>query len=140
MLWVVGTTNVGSAYNVGEMESALADRFMIARKDTDKKMVESVVTGICKKRKLGVRIAKKLIKFFDNLTRMYSEQNMITNDINLRHICEIATFAKDKGSVQNEIRNFIPKWVGRDLTDPNGQLIQSEVDVINQLIDTIFGV
>ena len=135
MLWVVGTTNVGSDYNVDEFETALQDRFRFVRLDTDKGNIKQALTKVCKARKFKVGVANKLVRLYQDLMKLKTNA-MISNEVNLRHLVEIVLFAVDESDIVDEIKRTMNLWVGRHIND--GKLLEDQVENVQMVIDEIF--
>lgn len=113
-LWVVATTNIGADYDVEEIESALADRFMIIHKGANRSVLKTILEGEVKNRKFKVSSVAKLMEFYDKLVS-YKKTENISKIINTRHLTEIIEFAIDEADIPNVVNDQILKWVDRDM-------------------------
>lgn len=112
-LWIVATTNIGADYDVEEMESALADRFMIIHKPANRDVIKSIISKEVKNRKFKVDVVKNLMEFYDKMVS-YKSSEEISKLINTRHLAEVVEFAIDESDVPNIVTDQILKWVDRD--------------------------
>lgn len=113
-LWVVATTNIGAEYDVDEIESALADRFMIIHKGAERSVLKTILEGEIKNRKFKVSSVAKLMEFYDKMVS-YKKTENISKIINTRHLTEIIEFAIDEADIPNVVNDQILKWVDRDM-------------------------
>lgn len=133
-LWVVATTNIGAEYNIDEIESAFADRFMIVHLGADREIVKTIVTKKIKERKFKVDAVAKIMEFFDKMTKHKTTENL-SKIINTRHLSEIIEFALDKDDIPNVAIDQILKWVDRD-TD--GLPDETQIKLIEKTINSIW--
>lgn len=133
-LWVVSTTNFGAEYDIDEIESALADRFMIIHKGADRNEVKTVIEGEVAKRKFKSDCSKKLMEFFDKMVA-YKKTETISKLINTRHLTEIIEFAIDEADIPNVVNDQILKWVDRDT---EGSPDATQTKLITETISSIW--
>jgi hypothetical protein len=133
-LWIVATTNIGAEYDVDEIESALADRFMIIHKGAERSVLKTVLDGEIKKRKLKVTTDAKLMEFYDKMVNFKKTEN-ISKIINTRHLTEIIEFAIDEIDIPNVVKDQILKWVDRDI---EGKPDETQLKLIEKTIESIW--
>lgn len=133
-LWIVATTNIGADYDVEEMESALADRFMIIHKPANRDVIKNIIIKEVKNRKFKVDVVKKLMEFYDKMVD-YKTSEEISKLINTRHLAEVVEFAIDESDVPNVVSDQILKWVDRDV---DGKPNSTQFTLIEKTIQNIW--
>jgi len=133
-LWVVATTNIGAEYDVDEIESALADRFMIIHKPANRDVIKNIIIKEVKNRKFKVDVVKKLMEFYDKMVD-YKTSEEISKLINTRHLAEVVEFAIDESDVPNVVSDQILKWVDRDV---DGKPNSTQFTLIEKTIQNIW--
>ena len=133
-LWVVATTNIGAEYDVDEIESALADRFMIIHKGAERSVLKTILEGEIKNRKFKVSSVAKLMEFYDKMVS-YKKTENISKIINTRHLTEIIEFAIDEADIPNVVNDQILKWVDRDM---EGTPVHVQIKLITETISKVW--
>lgn len=132
-LWCIGTTNVGAGYQVDDIDSALADRFRLATKETDSAELHTILSTYLKDG-ISSGMVDKLTSFYTKMTDMVASGEL-EKEVNTRHLCECLELAKDDDDVLSYVADLIPTWVAND-TD--GKPNRAERDIVKKLIQKTF--
>ena len=109
----IGTTNVGDEYAVDDLDPALAERFIILRKDTDKGTLTRILTKKIEEKHFSSKLLGKLTEFWaicENLKR----QDLLAHAPTVRTLSRAIDLANDEASVKEMVAMQALLWVGRD--------------------------
>ena len=134
-LWIVATTNVGSEYEVEDMESALKDRFVIHQLESNIDDVAEIVALEVKNRGFKISLVDKLISFYQKVND-FVIQSLLGGKVNTRHLVEIVKFCNDETDIVNEIVRRKMAWVSVDF---NGVIEQSHEEHLSKIVQSVFG-
>lgn len=134
-LCVVATTNVGSEYAVDEIDPALAERFVILRKDTTPAELKRILTEVAKRNKLPTSVVTKCVTFFSKMTEARS-RGLVKHAPTTRTLARALELARDEDDVKRGIKTQILLWVARNT---EGQPVPEQVTDTEKLIDRCFG-
>jgi len=112
-LWFICSTNIGSEYNVEELEPALKDRFIpyhLNMEDNDK---YSLIKKIVIEKGFATE-AENVINFFKKMQKLY-KISIIPSEINIRHISDIVLMAENEDDLKYRLYDKILVWVNNDL-------------------------
>jgi MoxR-like ATPase len=133
-LAVFATTNVGSEYAVDALDPALAERFMLIRKDTTPEDVERVGKEALGEKGFDPAIAEKLKAFHSKMLQMV-QQGMAVHSPTLRTLCNAIDLAETEQEIGLWLRQTVLQWVGRDLS---GHPVPEQVDAVTRLVEKEF--
>ena len=133
-LCVVATTNVGSEYAVDEFDPALAERFVVLRKDTSEAKLKSILTDLAAKRKMPKTIPTKLITFYKKMVETQS-RGLVNRTPTVRTLVRALELAKDSDDVKRAIKTQMLLWVARD---SEGRPVAEQVEDVTKLIERCF--
>ncbi len=133
--WMIATTNIGAAYNVEEMDEALADRvrtvMMFSEED---KMKEILKKDLCK-RKYPASIADKLLRFFKTYEKR-REDGAFKKICNLRQLSEAVEFSIDADDIKATLWEGRFAWVEMDI---DGVPRAEQEKEVSKILEKIFG-
>jgi hypothetical protein len=133
-LAVVATTNVGGEYAVDLLDPALAERFVIIRKDTEIGKLTEVLSNMAKDRGYTPVVVKRLVEFFTKMTA--AKSNAIVSDIpTLRTLSRAIELSSCEADVIRGVRSQILLWVARDV---DGHPVKEQIDSVSTVLDKIF--
>lgn len=133
-LAVVATTNVGGEYAVDLLDPALAERFVIIRKDTEIGKLTEVLTGMAKERGYDLKVVKRLVDFFTKMTT--AKANGIVADVpTLRTLSRAIELSSCEAEVVRGVRSQVLLWVARDA---DGHPVKEQIDSVSTVLDKIF--
>lgn len=124
-LWVLGTTNIGADYDVGDIESALEDRFEIIDQNNDPEKIRRILSGI-EAEKGYTGVADKLFSFYEMMVAL-RDSDVLGKLINLRHLAQSLTDCEKEDSLYDRLMDRMPKWVERDMS---GQLVKEQEEAV----------
>lgn len=133
-LAVVATTNVGGEYAVDLLDPALAERFVIIRKDTEIGKLTEVLSGMAKERGYSNIVVKRLVDFFTKMTN--AKTNGIVADVpTLRTLSRAIELSSCEAEVVRGVRSQVLLWVARDA---DGHPVKEQIDSVTTVLDKIF--
>jgi MoxR-like ATPase len=135
-LCIIATTNVGAEYAVDDIDPALAERFVVIRKDTTEAVLKKALQGLAKTRKLSSNVVTQAMEFFKNMTAAH-KQGLVHRKPTTRTMTrafELATEGTDT-DVKRGIESQILLWVARD---GDGHAIEAQVKAVKNLITRAF--
>ena len=133
-LWIIGTTNIGSAYAVDKMDEAFADRVRIVQMDTNITLMESVLKKSVRKRKFAVSVVEKLMQFYS----VYEHRRIdgaFKKIVNLRHLDEAVNCAIDEDDIKESLWETRMAWVDTDL---DGKPREEQLKELTKILNKIF--
>lgn len=133
-LFVVATTNVGSQYAVDSIDPALAERFVVIRKDTDIVSLKSILTQKVTDKGFSSGTVDKLVKFWDKMEEL-KRQGMVNQAPTIRTLSRAVELADTEDGIKQTLDLQILLWVSRDI---DGFPVQEQVDVVKALISKCF--
>jgi hypothetical protein len=133
-LAIVATTNVGGEYAVDLLDPALAERFVIIRKDTEIGKLTSVLSEMAKARGYEPIVVKRLVEFFIKMTNA-KEQCIVADVPTLRTLSRAVELSANEADVVRGVRSQILLWVARDA---DGHPVKEQIDSVTTVLETIF--
>lgn len=133
-LCVVATTNVGSEYAVDEIDPALAERFVILRKDTTIPELTRILREIAKNRHLPLKIADNCVSFYSKMVEARS-RGLVKNTPTTRTLARALNLATDASEVRRAVKTQMLLWVARN---SEGQPVPEQIADVEKLIDRCF--
>ena len=134
LLAVFATTNIGPEFAVDNLDPSVAERFVIVRKDTDKKILLEILTKHCELRNFSSLIALKLADFFDRTERMV-QTSVLNRHATTRTLSRAIEHADDEDDVKNLLRDQALLWVDRNAS---GRPEPSQLADVYKAIDQLF--
>jgi len=125
-LWVVGTTNIGADYEVGELDLAFQDRFISKDISSSK---ESIVT-ILSKYTEDETIINKLVNLYEQVETLVNAQEL-SHTLNVRHLTKVLTYANSITEIKKYLLDFIPNVCSRNI---DGKFNETEVALYKKLV------
>jgi hypothetical protein len=132
--WVVGTTNVGSKYNVDEIDHALSDRFRIYDKDITTSELGSIFSHWLSVRGFSDKYADSFVQLYTKLSELQAAGE-IENGLNARHLSEVIQYADNEKAFRSYLFDLLPNICSVDM---NGKMDQAEKEIISKVIKTLF--
>ncbi len=111
-LAVVASTNLGSGYQVDDMEKALSDRFRRKWFESDPLWLANVLKEVAAERGFSEKVVNSLMQFFAKMEHLV-KQKMVASGVNLRHMVEALKLAEREVDVRAELMETVAQWVGR---------------------------
>lgn len=118
-LAVIATTNVGCEYAVDAADPALAERFLVIRKDTTPEKLHAILGKAVEAKHFedGPEIVRRLMSFYDAAVKL-KKSAMIASAPTTRTLVRAVELSRSPSQVGAEVLNQALQWVARDL---NGQ-------------------
>lgn len=133
-LFVLATTNVGGQYAVDTIDPALAERFIVVRKDTEQDTLVNILKNKAKLKRFNETLAEKAGLFFIKMTDA-KEQGLIAEVPTLRTLSR----AFDLAEQEEEVKEFILAqkllWVDRDVY---GKPVKEQTELVERIINDYF--
>ena len=133
-LFVIATTNSGSQYTVDVIDPALAERFIIIRKDTTEETLRNILIMKILEKKFNVNILEKLIKFYEAMQNALT-QELIEAAPTLRTLSRAVELAQREQDIEILLYKQIYLWCGREIS---GLPITDQVIFIQKAIKICF--
>lgn len=133
-LAVIATTNIGSEYDVGSLDPALAERFFPQRKDTSEAQLRKVLTLVAEERKLTAATVEKCMSFYLKMVAARA-QGLVNQCPTTRTMVRALELAATDAEVPNYLQGQALLWVARTV---EGQPVPEQMDVIQSLVSEIF--
>lgn len=133
-LFVLATTNVGGQYAVDTIDPALAERFIVLRKDTEFDTLVSILKQKAREKGFNETLAEKAGLFLNRMTDA-KEQGLIEEVPTLRTLSRAFDLAEKEDEVKDYIFDQHLLWVARDVY---GKPDKEEIRCIKKIIEDIF--
>jgi len=135
-LAVIATTNVGCEYAVDAADPALAERFLIIRKDTTPEKLEAILAKAvgAKGFEDGPEVVRQLMAFYDAAVKL-KRAGMIASAPTTRTLVRAVELSRGPRQVGAEVLNQALQWVARDL---NGHPEPAQLKSLRELATSRF--
>ena len=135
-LAVIATTNVGCEYAVDAADPALAERFLIIRKDTSAEKLQAILTKALSAKGFEdvPGIVRSLMVFYDAAVKL-KKSGMIASAPTTRTLVRAVELSRSRAQVGAEVLNQALQWVARDL---NGQPEEAQLKSLRELATRSF--
>lgn len=133
-LCVIATTNVGAEYAVDDIDPALAERFVVIRKDTTAAELTQILRDVAKKKGFSAKVAANLVKFFEKMEEARA-RGMLKHAPTTRTLVRALTIAKEECEVADALRMQGLLWVARD---SDGRPVQEQLETLEKILSKIF--
>lgn len=133
-LFVLSTTNVGGQYAIDAIDPALAERFIVLRKDTEFDTLVSILKEKAKEKGFNETLAEKAGLFLNRMTDA-KEQGLIAEVPTLRTLSRAFDLAEQEEEVKENILAQKLLWVDRDVY---GKPVKEQMEVIKNLLESYF--
>lgn len=131
---IFATTNVGPEFAIDELDPAVAERFIIVRKDTEKPILTKILQTKAKSKSFNTLVAIKLVELFDKTKRMV-DTGVLNRHATTRTLARALEHATDENDVKQVLKDQILLWVDRDSA---GRPVAEQVKQITRTIDELF--
>lgn len=133
-LFVLATTNVGGQYAVDTIDPALAERFIVVRKDTEVDTLIDILKNKAEEKGFHFTLAQKAGLFFEKMTDA-KEQGLVAEVPTLRTLSRAFNLADKEEDVKDYILDQKLLWVDRDVY---GKPVQEQIELIERIINDYF--
>lgn len=133
-LWVIGTTNVGSKYNVEDIDDALNDRFRMFHKTATESEVKAIISYWINTKGFREDYIEKFFKLYESINELFGKGELY-HQINVRHISETIQYAKTEKEFKLYLKDLIPNLCTVDM---NGDINKTEYDIIMRVVGKLF--
>ena len=133
-LCIVATTNVGAEYAVDDIDPALAERFVIIRKDTTVAELKRILTEEARKKGFSTGIVTKCITFFTKMTEARS-RGLVKHAPTTRTLVRAITLAGSADEVKRCVKTHVLLWVARN---SEGHPVPEQLSDVDKLIERCF--
>lgn len=123
-LWAVATTNIGSDYDVDDMDLAFTDRF----RTIDMTLATSTVATIIENSndgKFDQSVLDRVIRLYDAVEALVNAKEL-TYKLNVRHLCEIIDFCDDPKELTSFFYDLTPNICSRT-TDGDVNTVEENI-------------
>lgn len=135
-LCIVATTNVGSEYAVDDIDPALAERFVVIRKDTTEEQLKTILSAVAKKKGLPVACAKQCVLFFSKMSEARA-RGIVRYAPTTRTLVRALELASTISEVTLAIKAQRLLWVART---GEGHPVPEQMTAVDALIERCFKV
>lgn len=133
-LCVIATTNVGAEYAVDEIDPALADRFVLIRKDTTRAKLEHILGMLASKNGLSSSLVKQALGFYDAMLAL-QKSGMMRNVPTTRTMARAFELALEDEDVQRGLLSQYLLWVART---SDGKAVPEQVKLVESSLKKVF--
>jgi hypothetical protein len=133
-LAIVGTTNVGGEYAVDAMDPAMAERFIVIRKDTEIHQLTSILTALTNSKGFSTAQVTALVGFFNKMVEA-KKQGVVADIPTTRTLARAVELAVIEDDILCGLRSQILLWVARD---SDGHPVQEQIDDIVDILERLF--
>lgn len=133
-LFVTATTNVGAEFAVDNLDPALAERFIIIRKDTDVDKLREIVEAAVAAKGLAASLGKALVEFFTKMLEL-KKQGVLNRAPTQRTISRALELGEDEADVMEALRAQMLLWVDRDV---DGVPVAEQMADIERVLARVF--
>ena len=134
-LCVVATTNVGPEFAVEDLDPAVAERFIIARKDTEPSKLNKILAGLCERKGFSRMVGMACVELYEKTNRMV-KTGTLNRQATTRTLARSIEEARSEAEVAEILKDQVLLWADRD---SSGYPVQSQVGTLNKAIDELFG-
>lgn len=131
---VFATTNVGPEFAIDDLDPAVAERFIILRKDTQISQLTKILEKKVALRSFNKLVALKLAEFYNKTTRMV-KSGTLNRHATTRTLSRAVDIADDEQDVAQVLKDQILLWADRDSA---GYPVTSQVDMLEKTIKELF--
>lgn len=136
-LFVLATTNVGGQYAVDTIDPALAERFVVVRKDTEFDTLVSILKQKAREKGFNETMAEKAGLFLNRMTDA-KEQGLIEEVPTLRTLSRAFDLAEKEDEVKDYIFDQHLLWVARDVYGkPDKEQVRCVKRILEDIIDNL---
>ena len=129
-LAVMATTNVGPEFAVDELDPAVAERFVILRKDSTEETLLSVLKGMLADKGFSEKIADRMVEFF-RATREFVNQGLLNKAPTIRTLTRAVELSEKEEHIRDAIRLQALLWVERDST---GHPVAEQLNLVDKAL------
>ena len=133
-LFILATTNVGGQYAVDTIDPALAERFIVVRKDTEVDTLIDILKNKAEEKGFHFTLAQKAGLFFERMTDA-KEQGLVAEVPTIRTLSRAFDLAEQEEDVKDYILDQKLLWVDRDVY---GKPEQEQTELIERIINDYF--
>ena len=133
-LFVLATTNVGGQYAVDTIDPALAERFIVVRKDTEVHTLIDILKNKAEEKGFHFTLAQKAGLFFEKMTDA-KEQGLVAEAPTLRTLSRAFDLAEQEEDVKDYILDQKLLWVDRDVY---GKPVQEQIELVERIVNDYF--
>lgn len=134
-LCVVATTNVGAEYAVDAIDPALAERFVLIRKDTDPAQLKSILAELATRQGIkSTKLVDALCAFYDKMLEA-RRQGLVAQTPTTRTLARALELARNTADVVRALQAQTLLWVARDV---DGHPVREQMDNVSKLIERVF--
>lgn len=136
-LFVLATTNVGGQYAVDTIDPALAERFVVVRKDTEQNTLVNILKNKAKLKGFSETLAEQAGLFFNRMNNA-KEQGLIEEVPTLRTLSRAFDLAEKEDEVKDYIFDQHLLWVARDVYGkPDKEQVRCVKRILEDIIDNL---
>ena len=132
-MWVVATTNIGSNYDVEDMDLALNDRFITH----EVKIEDSLVNHILVANNINSHtdiVIDNLFKLFKAVNSLVSAGEL-TYNMNVRHLTKVLTNTVDPSNFKSYLFDLAPNICSRTT---EGNINEAELKIFKDTVKSLF--
>ena len=131
---IFATTNVGPEFAIDELDPAVAERFIILRKDTETATLTKILQNKCDLRSFNKLIALRCVELFNKTQRMV-KTGTLNRHATTRTLARAIEKARSESEVKDILKDQILLWVDRD---SSGLPVESQKELLAKTIDELF--
>lgn len=112
-LAVIATTNVGSEYAVDDCDPALAERFIVLRRDTTEEMLSSVLSEVAGNLGLPAKLVDQCVSFF-RMCKEIKYSGQLAHEPTTRTMCRLLELVNIGAKPWMAVQTLSLLWVSRN--------------------------
>jgi MoxR-like ATPase len=133
-LCIIATTNVGAEYHVDEIDPALAERFVVLRKETNEAELQRILTAQANAKGFKLALVNNSLKFYKKMVEAQS-RGLVARIPTTRTLVRAFETATNEADVARMLKTQILLWVART---SEGQPVPEQVTTVAELITRNF--
>lgn len=137
-IFIVATTNIGGSYAIDDIDPALAERFIVKRKDTKSSQLLSILKAHAEAKGFDCVTSPSLLptrlkEFYEFMVEA-KKQGFVENIPTTRTLSRAIQLADNENDVWNILDDQILLWIGRDL---DGFPIEEQYEKVKLIINKV---
>lgn len=133
-LAVIATTNVGAEYALDDLDPAIAERWVILRKDTTEEGLREVLGKVVADKGFSSELVGQLVRFFVKMRELRNVEQ-VARMPTTRTLVRAVELAEREEEVSTMLLHQALLWVGRDM---DGSPIMEQLETVQRAVTVAF--
>ena len=133
-LAIFATTNVGPEFAIDDLDPAVAERFIIIRKDTEIAQLTKILQAKAESRSFNRLVVLKLVELFNKTQRMV-KTGTLNRHATTRTLARALEAAESEQDIKLVLKDQILLWADRD---SSGLPVKQQTDMLEKTINELF--